>query len=40
MQTFFELNRLLREIAAKAIDAVLTSDAGEGFGTVTISSYI
>jgi uncharacterized protein (TIGR02391 family) len=35
-----EAHRLLRDIAAKALDAALAEDAGEGLGVVTIAGYI
>jgi uncharacterized protein (TIGR02391 family) len=40
LRTFIEMNRLLREVAAKALDASLAEQAGEGFSVVTIESYI
>ncbi len=40
MRDFIEANRLIREVAAKALDASLADNAGEGFGVVTISDYI
>lgn len=37
---FVEAHRLLRDVAAKALDASLAQDAGEGLGVVTIERYI
>lgn len=40
MNRYMDLSRLLREIAAKALDGTLAWEAGEGFGEATIIGYI
>lgn len=40
MNRYMDLTRLLREIAAKALDGTVAWEAGEGFGEATIIGYI